>query len=73
MNWDGCEFVERVDGRCAGAPTVVGTRVFPDTIVDAYLHGMSVEEIRDDYPSVSTEKIQALIRFAERVRAKSAA
>ena len=61
VDWSGCELVERVPGRCSGAPTVVGTRIFPDTIAKYYWSGATVEEIREDYPSLSTEMILGLI------------
>ena len=61
VDWSGCALVERVPGRCSGAPTVVGTRIFPDTIAKYYWSGATVEEIREDYPSLSTETILGLI------------
>ena len=64
MDWTGCSLVERVDGRCGGAPTVVGTRVFPDVIVDCLDDGMDGEDIWEQYPSLSPEQIRGLIAFA---------
>ncbi len=68
MDWTGCEFVERVEGRCGGVPTVVGTRVFPETIVGDYELGSPLEEIQENFPSVSREMIVGLIEFAHRER-----
>ena len=68
MDWTGCEFVERVEGRCGGAPTVVGTRVFPDTFVEWAEDGFSVEEMNDNFPSVSVEQINGLLAFASKHR-----
>jgi uncharacterized protein (DUF433 family) len=73
MDWTGCDLVERVPGRCSGVPTVVGTRIFPDTIVGDYELGSSVEEIHQNFPSLSMEVIQELIRFAESHRAQQVA
>lgn len=73
MDWTGCEFVERVEGRCSGAPTVVGTRVFPDAIVGSYELGERVEDIHADYPTVPVDTIRGLIRFVRAQRAKTAA
>ena len=61
VDWSGCALVERVPGRCSGAPTVVGTRIFPDTIAKYYWSGATVEEISEDYPSLSQETIRGLI------------
>ena len=71
MDWTGCEFVERVEGRCGGVPTVVGTRVFPETFVESFEDGMSVEEMHEQFPSVSSEKIRGILDFA--LRKQSAA
>jgi uncharacterized protein (DUF433 family) len=68
MDWTGCEFVERVEGRCGGAPTVVGTRVFPDIIVDCLDEGMAGEDIWENYPSLTPEQIKGLITFVQAKR-----
>lgn len=73
MDWSGCDLVEVVPGRCSGQPTVAGTRVFPDTVIHEHRAGMSVEEIHEDFPSVSPETIRGLIRFAERQKVQPAA
>jgi len=46
VDWKSCPLVEQVAGRCSGAPTVVGSRIFPDTIAKYYWSGAMVEEIR---------------------------
>jgi uncharacterized protein (DUF433 family) len=61
VDWRGCKLVEQVPGRCSGAPTVVGSRIFPDTIAKYYWSGATVEEIKEDYPSLSTQTILGLI------------
>lgn len=73
MDWTGCELVERVEGRCSGAPTVVGTRVFPNAIVGSYELGESVEEIHENFPTIPADTIRALIRYAEAHRTQAAA
>ena len=73
MDWTGCELVERVPGRCSGVPTVVGTRIFPDTIVNDYELGSTVEEIQENFPTLSLEVIEKLIRFAESNRTRQVA
>ena len=73
MDWSGCTFVERVEGRCSGAPTVVGTRVFPEGIVASHRAGMSVEEIHEDFPTVSHEAIEGILLYAAQKEVRSAA
>ena len=68
MDWTECEFVERVEGRCGGAPTVVGTRVFPEIIVDCLDEGMNGEDIWEQYPSLSPQQIEGLIAFVRAQR-----
>jgi uncharacterized protein (DUF433 family) len=72
VDWSGCELVERVVGRCAGAPTIVGTRIFPDTIAEYYWSGGTVEEILEDYPTLSAETILGLIRYVKSREASAA-
>jgi len=72
VDWSGCELVERVPGRCSGAPTVVGSRIFPDTIAKYYWSGATVEEIREDYPSLSIETINGLIGYVKSQKAHAA-
>jgi uncharacterized protein (DUF433 family) len=72
MAWTGCKQVERVEGRCSGRPTVVGTRIFPETIVGDYDLGSPVEEIQENYPTLSLDTITGLIEFAH-TRQRSAA
>ncbi len=68
MDWTGCELVERVEGRCGGVPTIVGTRVFPDIIVDCLDDGMTGEDIWEQYPSLSPDQIRGLIAFMQAKR-----
>ena len=72
MDWTGCKQVERVEGRCSGRPTVVGTRIFPETIVGDYDLGSPVEEIQENYPTLSLDTITGLIELAH-TRQRSAA
>jgi uncharacterized protein (DUF433 family) len=72
VDWSGCTLVEQVPGRCSGAPTVVGSRIFPDTIAKYYWSGATVDEIREDYPSLSTETITGLIGYVKAQEARAA-
>jgi uncharacterized protein (DUF433 family) len=72
IDWRGCKLVEQVPGRCSGAPTVVGSRIFPDTIAKYYWSGATVEEIREDYPSLTEETIAGLIDYVKLQEAHAA-
>ncbi len=64
MDWTGCDLVESVPGKVSGRPVVKGTRIFADTIPEDHALGSSLDEIRENYPSLSQETIEGLIRFA---------
>jgi uncharacterized protein (DUF433 family) len=72
MDWTECELVERVEGRCSGRPTVRGTRIFPETIIEDYDLGSPLEDIQENYPTLSLDTIKGLIEFAH-ARRRSAA
>jgi len=72
IDWTGCSLVEQVPGRCSGAPTIVGARIFPDTVAKYYWSGGTVEEIEEDYPSLSKETILELIRYVKSREAQAA-
>jgi uncharacterized protein (DUF433 family) len=64
VDWTGCDIVERVPGKVSGQPVVKGTRILAQTIVDDAAIGSTVEEIAEDYPTLSHEKIRKLLAFA---------
>ena len=72
MDWTGCELVERIPGKVSGQPVVRGTRILADTILEYSDQGAPIEEIREDFPSVSAEAIQTLIDFAHSRRGQLA-
>ncbi len=41
-----------------------GTRILPDGIVNSYDMGASIEDIQEDWPSLSLVQIKRLIEFA---------
>jgi uncharacterized protein (DUF433 family) len=61
-----CWLVESVAGRCAGRPTIKGTRVEPDTIVENFEAGSPVEEIAENYPTLPVSTIREVIAFAHK-------
>jgi uncharacterized protein (DUF433 family) len=70
MEWDGCELVEVVPGKVSGQPILRGTRILADTIIEDYEMGSPVDEIAENYPSISIETIRALLSFAESRRSQ---
>jgi uncharacterized protein (DUF433 family) len=64
IDWTACELIEQIRGKVSGRPIVRGTRIMPDGIVNSYDMGESIEEIREDWPSLSITQIERLIEFA---------
>ena len=64
IDWTGCELVERVPGRVSGRPTVRGTRILADTIVQDAELGSPLEEIHENYPDLAVSVIERLLAFA---------
>ena len=64
IDWTACELIEQIPGKVSGRPIVRGTRILPDGIVNSYDMGDSIEEIREDWPSLSVAQIKRLIEFA---------
>jgi uncharacterized protein (DUF433 family) len=72
VDWKDCQLVEQVVGRCSGAPTIVGTRIFPDVVAEYYWSGATAEEIVEDFPSLSVETVAELIRYVKAKEAQAA-
>ena len=68
IDWTACELIEQVPGKVSGRPIVRGTRIMPEGIVNSYDLGESIEEIREDWPSLSVDQIKRLIEFAQEQR-----
>ena len=64
MDWTGCDLVERVPGKVSGQPVIKGTRILADQIVEDAALGSPIEEIAENYPSLSVESIRKLLAFA---------
>jgi len=64
IDWTQCELIEQVPGKVSGRPIVRGTRIMPEGIVNSYDMGDSLEEIQEDWPSLSLAQIKRLIEFA---------
>jgi uncharacterized protein (DUF433 family) len=65
MDWTECDLVEVVPGKVSGRPIVKGTRIPPEVIVGDFELGSPIEEIEENYPSLSRDVILRLIAFAD--------
>lgn len=68
VDWTACELIEQIPGKVSGRPIVRGTRILPDGIVNSYDMGESIEDIHEDWPSLSIVQIKRLIEFAHAYR-----
>ena len=59
----GYKWLEVVPGRRGGRPTVKGTRVAVDDIVEALASGWSVEEVAENY-RIPIEAVYEALRYA---------
>lgn len=71
IDWTACELIEQIPGKVSGRPIVRGTRIMPEGIVNSYAMGESIEEIHEDWPSLSVDQIRRLIEFASAYRGQS--
>ena len=53
-----------------GKAVIAGTRISVELILDRISSGMSLKEIRSDYPHLTTQNIQAAISFAKNLVTK---
>ncbi|MCD6348772.1 MAG: DUF433 domain-containing protein [Candidatus Korarchaeota archaeon] len=64
----GYEWLEVVPGRRGGRPTVKGTRVSVDDILEALANGWSVDEVAENY-RIPVEAVREALKYAlERLR-----
>ncbi|RLE95255.1 MAG: hypothetical protein DRJ55_02130 [Thermoprotei archaeon] len=59
----GYKWLEVVPGRRGGRPTVKGTRITVDDILEALANGWSIEEISENY-KIPVEAIHEALRYA---------
>ena len=52
---------------CNGKPTIKGTRITVQTILEFLSAGESTDAILDQYPSLQREEIYACLRFASQL------
>ncbi len=65
----GYKWLEAVPGRRGGRPTVRGTRVTVDDILEALSNGWSVEEVAENY-RIPVEAVYEALRYALEVLKK---
>jgi uncharacterized protein (DUF433 family) len=54
---------------CNGRPVIRGTRISAQTVLEFLAAGDSVEEVLEEYPSLTREDIQACLDYASRLMA----
>ncbi|MGL5034707.1 MAG: DUF433 domain-containing protein [Microcystaceae cyanobacterium] len=52
---------------CNGKPIIAGTRISVQTVMEFLGAGDSIEEILEEYPSLSREDIYACLQFATKL------
>lgn len=65
IDWLACELIEQVPGKMSGRPVLRGTRILPDSIINSYYLGDSIDEIHQGFPTLSIAQIQRVISFAQ--------
>jgi uncharacterized protein (DUF433 family) len=53
------ERITRIPGLCGGRPTIRGTRMTVQTVLELIAAGMCFDEILEDYPYIEHEDLQA--------------
>ncbi|MEA1964565.1 MAG: DUF433 domain-containing protein [Candidatus Aerophobetes bacterium] len=64
------KFLERISSNpdiCHGKPCIKGTRIPVYIIISLVGEGISIEEIINDYPSLTPEDIKAAIQYAAKL------
>lgn len=56
--------IEKDPARCGGQPVVAGTRIRVATVLTCYRQGMSVEEIIQQYSSLTPADVHDALAFA---------
>jgi len=58
------QHIQRDPAVCAGQPTITGTRVLVRTVLAYLARGADTAAILDEFPSLSSEDVRAVIAFA---------
>ena len=62
MRWQ--DYISSNPEVCHGKACITGTRVMATVILDSLAEGLGVEEIVENYPSVSREAVEATLLYA---------
>jgi uncharacterized protein (DUF433 family) len=65
LDWSQCPAVERIPGKVSGAWLFKGSRTPVSVVFENLEHGMTIDEIIEQFP-VSREEINAVLEFAAR-------
>jgi uncharacterized protein (DUF433 family) len=65
LDWSQCAAVERIPGKVSGAWLFKGSRTPVSVVFENLEHGMTIDEIIEQFP-VSREEIKAVLEFAAR-------
>lgn len=63
MNWK--DYIETNPGVSAGKPTIKGTRISVEHIINLLASGWSEKQILDNYPRISKESLQAVFTYIQ--------
>ncbi|HGJ67669.1 TPA: DUF433 domain-containing protein [bacterium] len=58
------EYITHDPKICGGEPVIKGTRVTLKTVLASLAEGASIEQILDDFPTLSEDDVRAVIAFA---------
>jgi uncharacterized protein (DUF433 family) len=61
---DYSHYIVRDPKICGGEPVIKGTRVTVRTILASLAEGARIEEILEDFPTLTEEAVRAVIAFA---------
>lgn len=67
LDWNGCEWVESVQGRMHGTPVLVNTRMPADGVVENFDDGITVEQLVKDY-GLDKQAVLGALQFAGRLK-----
>jgi len=54
---------------CNGKPVIAGTRITAQTVLEFLAAGDSVEDVLEEYPTLSREDVMACLEYASRLLA----
>jgi uncharacterized protein (DUF433 family) len=54
---------------CNGKPTIAGTRITVQTVLEFLAAGDAIEDVLEEYPSLTREDVQACLDYASKVMA----